>query len=124
VAAPPLSELRSEVEQHRADENEGSSRVIQTLHGKIDAQIAGNGNGATQEADVVADEESAKAEVLRLTKLLKGLSDEEIKSIKNERGLSIDKAIEKAGGVENLTPEQVSKAVGLIEKHNAAKEKA
>jgi len=114
-AIPSLSELRSEVEQHRADENEGNARVIQTLHGKIDAQIAGNGNGSAQEADVVADEESAKAEVLRLTKLLKGLSDEEITSLK------LGKAIEKVGGVENLTPEQVKKAIELIEKHNAAK---
>lgn len=117
-AIPSLSGLRSEVEQHRADENEGNSRVIQTLHGKIDAQIAGNGNGAVQEANVVDDKETAKAEVLRLTELLKGLTDEEIASLK------LGKAIEKAGGVENLTPEQVKKAIELIEKHNAAKEKS
>lgn len=107
--------IEGERQPQRADENEGNARVIKTLHGKIDAQIAGNVNGATQEAEVETDEENAKTEVLRLTELLKGLSDKEIASLK------LGKAIEKAGGVENLTPEQVKKAVELIEKHNAAK---
>lgn len=92
--------------------------VAVSMYSKTDTQIAGNGNGGAQEAEVVSDDENARADLLRLTELLKGLTDEEIASLK------LGKAIEKAGGVENLMPEQVNKAIELIEKHNAAKEKS
>lgn len=103
--------IEGERQPQRVEENEGNVRVIQTLHGKIDAQIA-NGNGAAQ---TDTDKEDEKAEKLHLTDLLKGLTSEEIASLK------LGKAIEKAGGVDNLTSEQVKKAIELIEKHNAAK---
>lgn len=111
-AIPSLSGLRSEVERQYLDDNAGNVAVIQTLHGKIDEQIA-NGNGAAQTA--TEEEGTAKADTLRLTELLKGLTSEDVAALK------LDKAIERAGGVDNLTPAQVKKAIELIEKHNAAK---
>ena len=100
--------VEGERQPQRNEESDGNARVIQTLHGKIDAQIA-NGNGAAQ---TVTDEEgTVKAEMLRLIGLLKELTSEEIATLK------LDKAIEKAGGVDNLTQTQVKKAIELIEKH-------
>jgi len=105
--------VEGERQPQREESNEGNARVIQTLHGKIDAQIAGessNGNGHTE-----PDQREVESLQLRLTELMKGLSNEEIKTMK------LDKAIEKAGGVEGLSVEQVNKAISLIEKHGAAK---
>lgn len=115
-AIPSLSGLRSEVERQYSDDNNGNVAVIKTLHGKIDAQIAGetaNGNGHSE-----PDQREVESLQLRLSELLKGLSDEEIKTMK------LDKAIDKAGGIEGLSVERVNKAIALIENHNAAKAEA
>lgn len=115
-AIPSLSGLRSEVERQYSDDNAGNVSVIKTLHGKIDAQIAGeseNGNGHAE-----LEQREVESLQLRLTELMKGLSNEEITSLK------LDKAIERAGGIENLNPKQIEKAVEMIEKHNAAKAEA
>ncbi len=107
--------VEGERQPQREDDNDGNARVIQTLHGKIDAQIA-NENGET--AQIEPGAENSDADTLRLTELLKGLTSEEIATLK------LDKAIDKAGGVDNLTPAQVKKAVELIEKHNVSKAEA
>lgn len=112
-AIPSLSGLRSEVERQYSDDNAaGNASVIKTLHGKIDAQIE---NGKQESTEDAAPDNSA---LLRLTELLKGLTNEELASLK------LDKAIEKAGGVDSMTPAQVDKAIALIEKHNAVKAEA